>query len=155
MELFITFLKIVEVVIALLLIGIILIQQSKAGGGLSALGGAMTEQFLGATAGNVLTKATVILASVFLLLTLVLAILSGYQRPAGSIIESLETEPGVTEELAQPVTTEEAQSTSAEESPVAVEENAVEQENESTAIESAEPNLQPQEQETDKESEQP
>ena len=78
-----------EVVVALLLIGIILIQQSKSGGGLGAVGGAMTETFLGASAGNVLTKATVILAACFLGITLFLAILTGHREPGRSVVESV------------------------------------------------------------------
>jgi len=77
-----------EVVVALLLIGIILIQQSKAGGGLGAMSGAVTETFLGAGAGNVLQRATVVLASLFLSITLLLAIITGHRRPGRSVVES-------------------------------------------------------------------
>ena len=64
---------------ALLLIGIILIQQSKSGGGLGAISGGMTESVFGAAAGNVITKTTVILASIFLACTMLLAFLSKYE----------------------------------------------------------------------------
>ncbi len=77
----------IEVLVALLLIGIILMQQSKSGGGLGGMGGGVTETVFGAGAGNVLTRATVILASVFLGITLVLAIITGHRKQGSSIIE--------------------------------------------------------------------
>ena len=71
-----------EVLCALLLIGIILIQQSKSGGGLGAIGGGMTESVFGTAAGNVITKTTVVLASIFLVLTMVLAVMTSHRgRP--------------------------------------------------------------------------
>ena len=88
----VTILIVVDVVAALLLIGIILIQQTKAGGGLGVVGGAMTETFLGPTAGNFLTKATVIIAAVFLCTTLLLAIITGHRRASRSIIEEMPPE---------------------------------------------------------------
>lgn len=75
MDFLIGFLFVVVVLCALMLIGIILIQQSKAGGGLSVLGGGATESVFGATAGNVVTRTTVVLASVFIGCTFILAIL--------------------------------------------------------------------------------
>ena len=83
--------------IALLLIGIILIQQSKSGGGLGAVGGGVTETVFGAGAGNVLTKATVILAASFLCMTLLLAIITGHQDAAKSVIETLPDESAAVE----------------------------------------------------------
>ena len=94
-------LTIIEVLVALLLIGIILIQQSKAGGGLGAVGGGMTEMVLGASAGNVLTKITVILASIFLGLTLLLNIITGHRGPGKSVIEDLPPA-ALTEQATQP-----------------------------------------------------
>lgn len=69
-------LLVIEVICSILLIGVVLIQKSK-GGGLSgaAFGGGMGESLLGARAGNVLTKITVVLTVVFLLNTLALAFL--------------------------------------------------------------------------------
>ena len=65
------------VVVSLLLICLILLQPSKGGGMGSAFGG-VGESFLGAHAGSHLTKATVILTSVFFLLALILATLLGH-----------------------------------------------------------------------------
>ncbi len=89
----IAFLTVIEVIAALLLIGIILIQQSKSGGGLGAMGGGITETVFGASAGNVLTKGTVILTAVFLTTTLLLAILTGHRRPGASVVETQLTQP--------------------------------------------------------------
>jgi len=74
------------------LIGIILIQQSKSGGGLTAMGGGMTESVFGASAGNVLTKGTVTLAAVFLAATLALAIITGHRGPRRSVADGLALE---------------------------------------------------------------
>jgi preprotein translocase subunit SecG len=97
----------VQVIAALLLIGIVLIQQSKAGGGLTAMGGGMTETVFGASAGNVLTRGTVILASVFLGAALILAVITGHRGPRRSVGESLKDRP-VAEEPAEPAAEEDA-----------------------------------------------
>ncbi len=65
------------VVVALLLIGLILIQPSKSGG-LGATFGGIGESVFGAQAGSHLTKATVVLTAVFFLFTLLLATLIGH-----------------------------------------------------------------------------
>ena len=82
----------VDVVAALFLIGIIMIQQSKSGGGLGALGGGMTESEFGTAAGNIITKTTVVLAAVFLGVTLALAILSGQRAEQEGLADRLESE---------------------------------------------------------------
>lgn len=65
----------VEVICSVLLVGIILIQKSKGGGLGMAFGGGMSESLFGSRAGNVLTKGTVILAMIFMVNTIGLAIL--------------------------------------------------------------------------------
>jgi len=70
-----SFLLLVEVLCSVLLISLILLQRSKSEGLGTAFGGGMGESLFGSRAGNVLTKMTVILGSVFLLNTLVLGIL--------------------------------------------------------------------------------
>lgn len=79
----------IDVICALLLIGIILIQQSKSGGGLGAISGGMGESVFGTSVGNVVTKTTVVLASVFLVSTLILAFISKYEPQTGSISDKL------------------------------------------------------------------
>ncbi len=76
MEVFRIVLYTTVIVIALLLIGLILIQQSKGGGFGSAFSG-LSESVFGARAGSHLTKLTVILTSLFFFLTLILAVVTG------------------------------------------------------------------------------
>ena len=70
------FLYALVVVISLLLIGIVLIQPAKSGGMGAAFGG-IGESVFGAKAGSHLTKATVVMTTLFFVLTLVLAALIG------------------------------------------------------------------------------
>lgn len=59
------------VIISFLLIGLVLMQKSKSGGGLGgAFGGGMTESILGSRAGNFLSRATMYLGIAFAVLTL-------------------------------------------------------------------------------------
>ncbi len=82
-------LTIVEVILALMLIGLILIQPSKAGGGLGAIGGDMTQSVFGAGAATVLSKATTYIAAGFLGVTLLLAIITGHRQVGGSVAEQI------------------------------------------------------------------
>ncbi len=65
----------VEAICSILLIGIILIQKAKGGGLGVAFGAGGGESLFGSRAGNVLTKATVILAIIFMVNTVALAIM--------------------------------------------------------------------------------
>ena len=77
-------LNVVHVVTCLLMIVVILMQASKEGGGFGvAFGGAATETVFGSRAGNVLTKATITLASIFLVSTLALAKIEPLRARAG------------------------------------------------------------------------
>lgn len=76
MEVLVIVLYTVVVIVALLLIGLVLIQQSK-GGGFGGTFGGVGESVFGAHASNHLTKLTVILVSVFFILTLLLAAITG------------------------------------------------------------------------------
>ena len=69
-------LYVVVIINAILLIGLILIQQSK-GGGFGATFGGVGESVFGARASNHLTKLTVILTTVFFVLTLLLVVIRG------------------------------------------------------------------------------
>ena len=88
------FLYIVSILSSLLLIGIIMIQQNKSGGGLGAVSGGMTEQMFGTSAGNILTKATTWLAVIFLVSTLFLGTVIGrLEKLNTSVAEKLLEEP--------------------------------------------------------------
>ena len=93
MSVLIVFLYALVVVVSLLLIGLILIQPSKSGGMGAAFGG-IGESMFGGKAGSHLTKATVWLTAVFMVLALLLAVLIGH----GYRMES--TDSGVARELA-------------------------------------------------------
>jgi preprotein translocase subunit SecG len=77
MSILIVFLYALVVVVALLLIGVILIQPSKSGGMGAAFGG-IGESVFGGKTGSHLTKATVWMTAIFLIITLVLAALVGH-----------------------------------------------------------------------------
>ncbi len=65
----------IEAICSVLLITIILMQKAKGGLGL-AFGGGMGEQMFGARAGNVLTRATIVLSIAFMVNTMILAIVN-------------------------------------------------------------------------------
>lgn len=69
----------VVVLIAILLIALILVQPSKSGGFGSAFGG-LGESVFGAQAMGHLSKVTVVFISLFFVLTLALAVISGHER---------------------------------------------------------------------------
>ena len=84
MQILMVFLYTMVVVISLLLIGIVLIQPAKSGGMGAAFGG-IGESVFGAKAGSHLTKATVVMTTLFFVLTLTLAALVGrLQYKSGS-----------------------------------------------------------------------
>ena len=72
-----TFLYVLIFIVALLLIGLILIQPSKSGGMGAAFGG-IGESVFGGKAGSHLTKTTVIMTTIFFIVALVLAAVIGH-----------------------------------------------------------------------------
>jgi preprotein translocase subunit SecG len=74
------------IIVALLLIGLVLIQQSK-GGGFGGSFGGVGESVFGAHAGSHLTKLTVILTSSFFILTLLLAVIVSHRSRSQSVAE--------------------------------------------------------------------
>ena len=100
MHFFIGFLYVIEIIVCFLLGGIILLQKPKDGGLGVSFGGGMGESLFGAQMGNVLTKATVILAIIFLLNTLVLSRLT--MATGKSVMEGASPSAPVTAELPIP-----------------------------------------------------
>jgi len=100
MQILIGFLYVLEVVVCFLLGGVILLQKPKEGGLGVSFGGGMGEALFGAQMGNVLTKATIILGSVFLLNTLVLSRLTSHVGT--SVMEGVKTPAPVAEQQALP-----------------------------------------------------
>mgnify|MGYP001258372000 CR=1 FL=1 len=84
------FVLIINVILAVLLVIVILIQKSEGG----ALGlGVSQESFVTSrSAGNILTKATAILATLFILSSISLTVMSKDQFSATSVLEQIEEE---------------------------------------------------------------
>ncbi|NCA81775.1 MAG: preprotein translocase subunit SecG [Opitutae bacterium] len=89
----ISILLIVEVLAAFLLVVVILAQKSKDQGLGMAFGSGMGESLFGSRAGNVLTRMTITLATVFMLTTIVLGILFANRSVgSGSVMEKADRE---------------------------------------------------------------
>lgn len=81
MEILRTLLVVIEALLSLMVIGIILLQKSRDQGMGLAFGSNIGESIFGSRAGNVLTRATVWLASIFMANTVALAILFAGRQP--------------------------------------------------------------------------
>ena len=81
---------ILNIILAVLLIGSVLLQKSEGG----ALGlGASQESFISSrSAGSFLTKSTAIIATLFIITSILLTILSKENLPTKSVLESVEEE---------------------------------------------------------------
>ena len=79
------FILIINIILAVLLVGVILIQKSEGG----ALGlGASQESFISSrSAGNVLTKVTAIIATLFIITSISLTVMSKDQFSNTSVLE--------------------------------------------------------------------
>jgi preprotein translocase subunit SecG len=76
---------------AILLIGVILLQRNE--GGLGGLGGVGASNFMSAqSAGDALSRATAILATVFIVTSLLLALQNSESRQADTAIERLQSQ---------------------------------------------------------------
>ncbi len=81
---------IINIILAILLIGSVLLQKSEGG----ALGlGASQESFISSrSAGNFLTKTTAIIATLFIITSVSLTIMSKENLPTKSVLESVQDE---------------------------------------------------------------
>lgn len=87
---------IIEVLCGGLLVGVILLQRTKSQGlGGMAFGASIGESVFGSRAGNVLTKATIILGCIFLANTLFLALSYTHAAPQGAQSKSVMERRGV------------------------------------------------------------
>ena len=82
------FIIILNIILAILLIIVILLQKSEGG----ALGiGASQESFISSrSAGNLLTKATAIIATLFIITSISLTIIAQKEIPTSSVLEKVE-----------------------------------------------------------------
>ncbi len=97
MNVLFTLLMVVQVLSALAMIGLVLVQHGKGADAGAAFGGGASASLFGASgSANFLSRSTAVLATVFLASTLALAFM-GYQRPkaagAGSVLESVPAVP--------------------------------------------------------------
>ena len=95
-----TVLLVIHLLIALALVGVILMQRSEGGalGGLGGVGGgggagSFGGLFTARGGANFLTRTTAILAVCFLSTSLLLAILAGYDRDPGSVLDRVPLAP--------------------------------------------------------------
>ncbi|MEO1090982.1 MAG: preprotein translocase subunit SecG [Pseudomonadota bacterium] len=93
-----TILLVVHLLIAIALVGVILMQRSE-GGALSGLGGGgggggsgFGGLFTARGGANFLTRTTAVLAACFISTSLLLAILAGWERSGGSVLDAVPLE---------------------------------------------------------------
>jgi len=85
-----TFFLIINIILAVLLIGTVLLQKSEGG----ALGiGVSQDSFISSrSAGNFLSKATAIIATLFILTSISLTVMSQKNLPSKSVLETVDEE---------------------------------------------------------------
>lgn len=84
----------VNILVCILLTLLVLMQKPRSEGLGAAFGGSFTDSIFGAQTSDVLTKGTIWLGSIFMVLTLVLALLYSHRQTAG---------PKLQEDLSKPV----------------------------------------------------
>ncbi len=98
---------VIHLFLAIALVGVILLQRSEGGGLGMGGGGGMGGFMTGRATANLLTRVTAVLAALFMLTSLTLAILAGGDRESRSILDQppapAEQEPAVPEEPSAPL----------------------------------------------------
>ena len=102
---------VIHLILAIALVGVILLQRSEGGGlgmgGGGGGGGGMSGFMSGRATANLLTRATAVIAALFMLTSLTLAILAGGDRESRSILEqppaAVEQEPAEPEGPSAPL----------------------------------------------------
>ncbi|MBI5688354.1 MAG: preprotein translocase subunit SecG [Verrucomicrobia bacterium] len=91
----------VQALTCVFLILIILMQPSKADGGLgAAFGAGATDTLFGARTGNVLTKGTIWGATILFVTSVLLAVLIAHQKPTSIVLDKVATTPKAAEKAA-------------------------------------------------------
>jgi preprotein translocase subunit SecG len=84
-------LLVIQIVVCIALVGVILLQRSE--GGALGMGGGGAGGFMTARgAGDLLTRTTAILATIFFILSIVLTIVSGKERGGASVVDRLKVD---------------------------------------------------------------
>ncbi|MCH8835375.1 MAG: preprotein translocase subunit SecG [Proteobacteria bacterium] len=99
---------VIHLILAIALVGVILLQRSEGGGlGMGGGGGGMGGFMTGRATANLLTRATAVIAALFMLTSLTLAILAGGDRESRSILDqppaAVEQEPAEPEGPSAPL----------------------------------------------------
>jgi preprotein translocase subunit SecG len=79
---------VLNVILAILLVGIILLQKSE--GGALGLGASQDSYISSRSAGNFLTKATAIIATLFIVTSISLTVISKEEVSSSSVLETIE-----------------------------------------------------------------
>jgi preprotein translocase subunit SecG len=83
-----TLLLVIEIIVSIMLVVVVLLQQSE--GGALGIGGGGPSGFMTARgAGDLLTRTTWILATIFFVLIMALTLISGHQRDEASVVDRL------------------------------------------------------------------
>jgi preprotein translocase subunit SecG len=100
---------VLHVLVALAIIGLVLLQHGKGADMGSGFGGGASSSLFGATgSANFLSRATAALATVFFILSLVLAYLATTQpRDSGSVVDRVRQKPAAEKKADKPAATEE------------------------------------------------
>ena len=86
---------VINIILAILLVGVILIQKSE--GGALGLGASQDSYISSRSAGSFLTKATAIIATLFIITSISLTIISKEEFSNSSVLEKVEEEKDSTE----------------------------------------------------------
>tara|TARA_B100001013_G_scaffold144548_1_gene85380 strand:- start:84 stop:383 length:300 start_codon:yes stop_codon:yes gene_type:complete len=84
------FILIINIILAVLLIGVVLVQKSE--GGALGIGVSQDSFITSRSAGNFLTKATAIIATLFIITSISLTIMSKKEFSSTSVLEKVEEE---------------------------------------------------------------
>jgi preprotein translocase subunit SecG len=96
---------VIHLIVAVAIIAVVLVQPSEAGGFLGS-SGSMSNMMAPRRQGNALTRITAILAGVFFLTSMSLAVLAGHRGPAKSILDVPTGEPAATAPATTPAAAE-------------------------------------------------
>lgn len=96
-----TILLVILIVIAIAMIGLVLLQRSE--GGALGIGGGPGAMFSARGSANLLTRVTAVLAALFMILSLVLAVLSGEWADRDSVLDTVDETPLETGNSGEPL----------------------------------------------------
>lgn len=93
---------VIHLIVALAIIAIVLVQPSEAGGFMGNTGGSMSNMTSQRRTGDALTRATTILAGLFFITSLALAIIAEHRDPDKSILDIAADQPPIAGKVIPP-----------------------------------------------------